>query len=516
MKKNIVLFLLAFLTACSPASEGKNTTPTTPPPTPTSEAGMPPVEGPNPTTKVAAFYYPWYGTPEVDHDWIHWDEPSFQPPQDIASDFYPLLGAYSSRDPKIIAQHMAWLRQAGIGLIITSWWGPGSREDQAVPQLMDIADQYGIKVAFHIEPYSGRTAEKLVEDVKYIYKMYGDKPAFFYSDATSQYSADARPRGMFFVWNIENSEADHPVQAEYWLPAMDAIHALPQGGLIIADTTQTNWVDAAHFDGLYNYATLNLEQNGGFNWARSLPPNSLYIPSVIPGFSAKRIGYPSDTYVPRDDGATFNSQWTAALDTGMEPAMVTVTSFNEWHEGSMIEPAAPGANDGKGNTYSDFGTLPQDGYLKLTHDWIDKYLETQFPATYRARITITTTSDWTTLNALNGGAWMRPALVSASETSTNTGMESGDRFVLMQSLEDANAGKQVEMTWDVLLTGLDAGKDLVLQIDRGNIGTTQVTIYNYIGDTPVQVGTYDWSGVTTDRNSHLINIPAAELMQPAP
>ncbi len=88
--------------------------------------------------------------------------------------------------------------------------------------------------------------------------------------------------------------------------------------------------------------------------------------------------------------------------------------------------------------------------------------------------------------------------------------------MLMQSLEDANAGKQVEMTWDVLLTGLDAGKDLVLQIDRGNIGTTQVTIYNYIGDTPVQVGTYDWGGVTTDRNSHLINIPAAELMQPAP
>jgi hypothetical protein len=95
-------------------------------------------------------------------------------------------------------------------------------------------------------------------------------------------------------------------------------------------------------------------------------------------------------------------------------------------------------------------------------------------------------------------------------------MEAGDRFALLQSLNDANAGKQVEMIWDVLLSGLAEGQDLVLQIDRGNIGITKVIIYNYIGETPIQVGAFNWRGVTTNRNSHSINIPAADLMKPVP
>ena len=111
---------------------------------------------------------------------------------------------------------------------------------------------------------------------------------------------------------------------------------------------------------------------------------------------------------------------------------------------------------------------------------------------------------------------MRPDMISVSDTATNASMEAGDRFALMQSIGDANAGKKVEMTWDILLSDLDATKDLVLQIDRGNIGNTQVTIYNYIGSTPVQVGAFNWGGVTTDRNSHPINIPTTSLLNSAP
>lgn len=518
MKRIIIPLLVLLLVACSSASPTSQTiTPTTVVITSTNPgADLPPVEGAEPSLKMAAFYYPWYGNPKFDKAWIHWDQFNHLPPQDIGSDYYPALGAYSSKDPQVVAQHMAWLRQAGVGVIISSWWGQGSNEDQAVPLILQMAERYGIKVTFHIEPYNGRTAESLVNDIKYIYEKYGSSPAFFQSNASSRYSSVDQPKGMFFVWSIEFRETGQPVQADYWQPAMDKIHALPEGGLVIANTLQGSWINGGHFDGLYNYVTLHTDQNGGFNWSRNLPPNSLYVPSVIPGNSARRVGYPEDTYVDRENGATYNDQWNAALDTGVEPAMVTITSFNEWHEGSMIEPPATGANDGKGNKYSDFGTLPPDGYLSLTHQWIDKYLAMQFPITYRARITITTTSDWTTVNAINGGAWMRPDLISASTSATNASMEAGDRFVLMQSLNDANAGRQVEMTWDILLSGMDAGKDLVLQIDRGNIGATQVTIYNYLGGTPRQVETFNWGGVTTDRNSHPIKIPAVELMQPAP
>ncbi len=512
-----VLLLIGLLGACTSQPTqipSSNPTPTSVPlvafeatsemtPTASAASGL--------SDRVAAFYYPWYGNPDTDGQWIHWPQNNHQPPQDIGSDYYPALGAYSSKDPAVIEQHMTWLEQAGIGVIITSWWGQGSREDQVVPLLLKAAEQHGIKVAFHVEPYNGRTADRLVSDIQYIYQHYGSSPAFFRSTATSRYSPEGQPKGMFFVWNMEgNGEAKY----SYWQQALDQIHALPGGALIIANTLDAGWVGGSHFDGLYNYASLHLKESGGFSWANSLPPDTLYIPSVLPGFSARRVGYPADTYVPRLDGNTYNDQWTAALGTGIEPAMVTITSFNEWHEGSMIEPLEPGASNGKGYSYPDFGALPPEGYLQLTRDWIDKYLGMTWAGSYRARLSITTTSDWTTLDVVSGGAWVRPERVSASASATTAGMEQGDRFVLMQSLADANAGKQVEMTWDVLLNGLVPGQDLVLQIDRGNIGKTQVTIYNYLGTAPVEVGTFEWNQVTTGRNSFQITIPFDKLTNP--
>ncbi len=508
-----VLLLIGLLTACTSNNRtqtpGAQPTETTTPPTAsaTPESTLLPGEETDLSYKVAAFYYPWYGNPETDGEWIHWTSHAHLPPDDISSDYYPALGAYSSNDPAIVEQHMEWLKQAGVGVIISSWWGQGSKEDQNVLLLLQIAEQYDIKVGFHIEPYQGRTGTSLVSDIQYLYKQYGSSPAFFRSTATSRYSPDPQPKGMFFVWSIEGQGEE---KYSYWQQAMDQIHALPEGGLVIANSLDAGWVTGSRFDGLYNYATLHLE-NGGFDWARSLPPDTLYIPSVLPGFSAKRIEYPPDTYVPRLGGKTYNDQWTAALGTGIQPEMMTITSFNEWHEGSMIEPIQFGVSDGRGYVYPDFGTLPPEGYLSLTRDWVDKYLSTSWPITYRARIQITTTSDWTTLDILSGGAWIRPEHISASDTATAAGMEYGDRFVLTQSLADANANREVEMTWDVLLTDLASGQDLILQIDRGNIGKTKVTIYNYTGSTPVELETFEWDQVTTDRNSHPITISCDKL-----
>lgn len=515
-----VLLLIVLLTACTSneptqvPNPGSTQTPVPlvpfDPATPGVTATASATQGSDLSYKVAAFYYPWYGNPDTDGKWIHWPQNNHMPPDDIGSDYYPVLGAYSSNDPAVVEQHMKWLRQAGIGVIISSWWGQGSREDRTVPLLLQTAESYGIKVAFHIEPYHGRTGESLVSDVQYLYRQYGSSPAFFRSSATSPYSPEPRSKGMFFLWSIAGQgEAKY----SYWQQALDQIHALPEGGLVIAHSLEAGWIEGSHFDGLYNYASLHLEESG-FDWARSLPPGALYVPSVIPGFSARRIAYADDTYVERRNGNTYNEQWTAALGTGIQPEMVTITSFNEWHEGSIIEPAQVGASDGKGNTYPDFGTLPPEGYLDLTRSWIDKYLNMSWTTSYRARIKITTTSDWTTLDVVGGGAWIRPERVSVSESATTAGMEYGDRFLLTQSLADANAGRQVEVVWDVLLTGLTPGQDLLLQIDRGNIGETEVTIYNYTGPAPVELGTFVSDQMAMGRNSFPITIPLDKLAGP--
>lgn len=52
----------------------------------------------------------------------------------------------------------------------------------------------------------------------------------------------------------------------------------------------------------------------------------------------------------RNGGTTYQNQWQAAQKTGVQPMMVTITTFNEWHEGTQIEPAAANANNGRGFT----------------------------------------------------------------------------------------------------------------------------------------------------------------------
>ncbi|MGH3083130.1 MAG: alpha-mannosidase, partial [Gaiellaceae bacterium] len=47
--------------------------------------------------ETSIFYYPWWGTPQKDGKYLHWNKAGHLPPHDLASTFYPSRGAYSSR-----------------------------------------------------------------------------------------------------------------------------------------------------------------------------------------------------------------------------------------------------------------------------------------------------------------------------------------------------------------------------------------------------------------------------------
>lgn len=86
---------------------------------------------PPPNYYLHAFYYIWFGNPKFDGKYIHWDhlqlphwdskvaqgfpQGRHSPPDDIGSNFYPSLGAYSSKDPSVLQAHMQQLRTAAIG-----------------------------------------------------------------------------------------------------------------------------------------------------------------------------------------------------------------------------------------------------------------------------------------------------------------------------------------------------------------------------------------------------------------
>ena len=121
---------------------------------------------------VHAFYYAWYGAPEVDGKWVHWNHeyippwdkndhhvyPSgaHQPPLDIGANLYPELGPYSSRDPAVIAAHMKMMAGAGVGVVSVSWYPPGLADenglptDAMIPVLLAAAQKRGMKVRVNI------------------------------------------------------------------------------------------------------------------------------------------------------------------------------------------------------------------------------------------------------------------------------------------------------------------------------------------------------------------------------
>ncbi len=52
------------------------------------------------------------------------------------------------------------------------------------------------------------------------------------------------------------------------------------------------------------------------------------------------------------------------------PDLIGISSFNEWHEGTQIEPAVPKTIDG--HRYEDYAPRDRNYYLDRTRFWVDK------------------------------------------------------------------------------------------------------------------------------------------------
>src|SRR5262249_20918502 len=125
----------------------------------------------SPARDASIFYYPWYGTPEFDGGYEHWDQNGHLPPLDLASSYYPARGPYSSRDPRVVEAQMRDMAGAGIREVVSSWWGRGSPEDDLLPMIVPMATKQGLQVAVQIEPYDDRSAESVAADLGHLRQL---------------------------------------------------------------------------------------------------------------------------------------------------------------------------------------------------------------------------------------------------------------------------------------------------------------------------------------------------------
>ena len=103
----------------------------------------------------------------------------------------------------------------------------------------------------------------------------------------------------------------------------------------------------------------------------------LFIPSVGPGYNDTLIRpWNAQNTKSRGKGRYFQNNFHDAIDA--KPDLISITSYNEWGEGTQIEPSETRhhSSSGSSHAYTDYGNDPAL-YLGMTQDFVTQFVEEQ-------------------------------------------------------------------------------------------------------------------------------------------
>ncbi len=264
--------------------------------------------------RVLAFYYGWWGTPQGPAGkWQHWDPDA--PHKGV--NLPPKLGLYDSLDGATLHMHTTWAKQAGIDTLVMSVWQRDARQDAILKAVLDAAEHDGLTVSAYLEAAENhqdlrRQLEWLLGDDmrhKAWLTVHGQKVVFLYTRIFDKVDADGLRK---------------------------ALDGLPV--LAIGDRMQPQWLEV--LGGLHSYvsfispASYADEVRVGRQHARLR--DKLLVATVMPGYDDTNIRFPG-TFHSRRAGDMLRDNWQIA----QQADWVVLTSFNELHEGSEIEPTEP-------------------------------------------------------------------------------------------------------------------------------------------------------------------------------
>ena len=275
---------------------------------------------------VLAFYYTWY----TSSTWCSCqmsDLPTVQ---------------YNSSDDVTIDRQLTEAANAGITGFINSWWGAGDQTDTNFAKLLahsatlEQKTGYAFTSTIYFETDAPALSgmSNIVNGLRYVIAHYSSNPNFFHWHGKPVlFFWDPLGNGRTLaMWAAIRSEVD-PNNSMIWsaegvdtslLSVFDGLHlfsaaywGILQGNINAIDEGFRMKIDA-------------------YNAAHST--QKIWAAGVLPGYDDTRIPGRKGTYVvPRNDGATYRESWMGAIAS--KPDWVTITSFNEWFEGSMIEPS---------------------------------------------------------------------------------------------------------------------------------------------------------------------------------
>jgi hypothetical protein len=267
-----------------------------------------------------AYYYTWYTT-----SW--WTA--------TTKNGTPTLGPYNSNDPTIIKQHIAECKAAGITRLIVTWDEGQLRSTFATVAAEAVNAGMGLAI---ITEFAGQKMPA-AERIRRMNLFLSDLAANPSWESVLNFAGGKPLICCWGDWELSNADQKTLITAFQ----NKAILMSNSGGLAGNKLAVDNG-----FDGVAPYVVAAADTLAWFTEAAAYvqAKGKLWIPCIFPGSNA------SWGVFPRAGGALYQSMHDLAVST--KPNAIAVLTFNEWGEGTMVEPS------------SMFGTV----YMDLTRKFV--------------------------------------------------------------------------------------------------------------------------------------------------
>lgn len=309
---------------------------------------------------VLANYFPWYdpGT------WTTGCTSDGDQPRD---------GVYQSDDPGVIARHVGQAQAAGLDGFAVHWFAPGNRTDVNFDQVLNQSPHgFNSTVTFLYHILPGVNQQGVIDVLSHVINNYSGHSRFFRVAGKPVIMFGDMYRVPDMAGTRPASDQDVAAAIARWTEIRQAVDP-GHNTWWIAEGLKPDYL--AVFDGLYVYkidhaccpdACLGASRWAGWtrDWERQTGQAKLWVGTVMPGWDDLDSGQSHCTDLrvssepfarDRAGGAYYARTWEAVLPT--RPDFIVLHSFNEWVEGSYIEPSTR------------FGDL----YVQLTAQWVAQF-----------------------------------------------------------------------------------------------------------------------------------------------
>lgn len=310
-------------------------------------------------TFIGIQYYLWYGE---GFGAPHWND---NPTNGHVSE-KPLLGYYGSSKGETINFHFDLFEQMGLDYIILNLHldssGVNDIELMGIQHVFDIAKKRNsnLRFAIQIAPYVA-DAHELNRVIRMLTKIYSDHSHYFY--------LDGKPL-LFWFWSTAFDRSESMISL---LKESAKRYANIAVSLRLPNGVDEDKLTFGFFEGFVPFSPLELaeEKNWRKVWTESYnraekAGMKYRIVSLSPGYDdtgldgSTRVGNPYRK-VPRNDGKAYEKGMKFVEGLPIQPHLIMISTFNEFHENTHIEPTLS-----HGMRYID---MTKDFVSKIKSNW---------------------------------------------------------------------------------------------------------------------------------------------------